>query len=242
MLTPWRTGMPDRPEIDLSRPFAGGRPLKRWRWAGIFDEAVMVCVGSAQIGPLPVGWWAVWDRRTRTLMEHTVRRPLPVPCGEPGVSVETISPHGGRPIWTRKTPARFSGTVAVGGWRFAFDGAPGLLDESAGYHARHTQWRWTAGAGTTTDGRPVTFNLCEGVHDAADASERTVWVDGRPHHVPPGADADLAFTPEATRVHKENLLILATDYEQPFGTFSGTLPVAGPITGYGVTERQSVRW
>ncbi len=234
--------MPDRPEIDLSRPLHGSRPLKRWRWVGIFDEAVMLCVGSARIGPVPVSWWAIWDRRTRTLMENTVRRPLPTPEGDEGVGVETISPHDGRPIWTRKTPATFSGTVAVGGRRYTFDGAPGLIDESAGYHARHTQWRWTAGVGTTGDGRPVAFNLCEGVHDAVAASERTVWVDGVPHHLPPDGGAGLAFTAEAARVHKENLLLLATDYVQPFGTFAGTLPVAGPITGYGVTERQSVRW
>lgn len=242
MIAPWRTGMPDRPEIDLSRPFLGTRPLKRWRWVGIFSEEAMVCVGNARIGPVPVAWWAVWDRRDRTLQERTVRRPLPTPEGEPGTSVETISPHGGLPIWTRKTPARFSGTVAVAGRRIVFRDAPGLIDESAGYHARHTQWRWTAGVGTTGDGRPATWNLCEGVHDAPEASERTVWLDGVPHHVPPDAGAGLVFEAEASRVHKENRVVLATDYEQPFGTFSGTLPVAGVVTGYGVTERQSVRW
>lgn len=242
MIAPWRTGMPDRPAIDLSRPWMAGRPRKRWRWVGIFSPEVMVCVGSARIGPLPVSWWAVWDREARTLLERTVRRPLPTPEGVEGTPVETISPHDGLPIWTRKTPATFSGTVAVAGRRWTFDAAPGLIDESAGYHARHTQWRWTAGVGTAADGGAVTWNLCEGVHDAPTASERTVWVGGVPHHLPPDAGAGLSFTAEAARVHKEDLLLLATDYEQPFGTFAGMLPVAGRVTGYGVTERQSVKW
>ena len=95
----------------------------------------------------------------------------------------------------------------------------------------------------------MAWNLVTGVHDDPNASERTVWVAGEPHHVEPQAFADdlsavgdLRFTAEATRVHRENRLIVATDYEQPFGTFAGTLPVAGEITGYGVMERQSVRW
>ncbi len=243
MLAPWRTGMPDRPDVDFTRLFSGGRPLKRWRWVGLFSEDVMLCVASARIGPLPVSWWAVWDRRTRTMRERTLRRPLPRFEVEEGTPVETISPHGGNPIWTRKTPAAFTGTVSVGGQSFELRDARGLIDESAGYHARETRWQWTTGVGTTTAGEPVTWNLCEGVHDALEASERTVWVGGEPHHVGPDAGAGLRFEREVARVHKENLIIIATDYEQPFGTFAGHLPVAGELAaGYGVTERQYVRW
>lgn len=243
MLAPWRTGMPGRPHVDFSRRFSGGRPRKRWRWVGIFTDDVMLCAGSSEIGLLPVSWWALWDRRERTLIEHTFKRTLPTPEGRMGTSVETISPHGDNVIWTRKTPATFSGDLRVAGRHVVLRDAPGLVDESAGYHARHTQWRWNAGVGTTLDGRPVAWNLCEGMHDAPEASERTVWVDGEPHHVAADAAADLAFTAEAVRVHKENALLLATDYEQPFGRFSGSLPVAGALaSGYGVTERQSVRW
>ena len=242
--------MPDRPDIDLSRPFAGGRPLKRWRWAGIFTDTVMVCVGSAWVGPAPTAWWAVWDRGTQTLMEHSIKRPLPVPEGVPGTPVETISPHGdGHPIWTRKTPTRFSGTMRAGGRELVFDDAAGFVDESAGYHARRTDWCWSAGVGTDAEGRDVAWNLVTGLHDADAASERTVWVGGTPHHVPAQTFApdlsrvgDLAFTPEATRAHKENLLLVASDYEQPFGSFSGSLPHAGPVTGLGVMERHSARW
>ena len=67
------------------------------------------------------------------------------------------------PAWTRKTPLRVTGTVLGR----AVD-APGLLDESAGRHARHTAWTWSAGAG---DG--VVWNLVRGLHDGS-PSERTV--------------------------------------------------------------------
>ena len=60
---------------------------------------------------------------------------------------------------------------------------PGLIDESAGRHARRTAWRWSAGAGVTESGSDVVWNLVDGLHDGS-PSERTVWVDGEPHELP----------------------------------------------------------
>src|SRR3954454_14985040 len=75
---PWRTGMPERPDVPLpprALPLLrGGRPLKRWRWVGCFGPDVMLCAAIARVGPLPTAWWAVWDREARTLAEHTLRR------------------------------------------------------------------------------------------------------------------------------------------------------------------------
>ena len=75
------------------------------------------------------------------------------------------------------------------------------------------------------------WNLVEGMFEG----ECVVWVDGEPHHVGrlpfDGLDGvgELRFTPLAARTHHENYLVLASDYEQPFGTFSGSLPIAGEI-------------
>jgi hypothetical protein len=45
------------------------------------------------------------------------------------------------------------------------------------------------------------------------------------------------------RARRENLLVVRSDYEQPFGTFAGELAVAGPLReGWGVMERHDVRW
>jgi hypothetical protein len=54
---------------------------------------------------------------------------------------------------------------------------------------------------------------------------------------------DLRFTARATRARRENLLLIASDYEQPFGHFAGSLPLAGELrAGWGVMERHRVRW
>ena len=58
-------------------------------------------------------------------------------------------------IWTRKqadVPAR--GFAEIDGKRHEIDGVA-FIDESAGYHDRHTAWKWSAGNGLTSDGRAV---------------------------------------------------------------------------------------
>lgn len=275
MSLPWRTGAGPRP-AGLPLPPArmplwrDGRPLKRWRYVGFFGPEVMGCVASARIGPLRTSWWAVWDRASRTLVESTHRGtggvvvedarvyvsegPVSLEIGfDGGPGVETVSPHGDSYIWTRKQAPAMRGHVTVADRRHEFDGR-GIVDDSAGYHARHTAWLWSAGVGTLADGRDVAWNLVDGVHDAPENSERTVWADGEPTEVGRGrfvpglggvdfgSDA-LAFTPEATREHSESLLLFASEYEQPFGTFTGSLPGAGELReGYGVMERHDVKW
>jgi hypothetical protein len=245
--------------------FRGGRPLKRWRWVGAFADDVMVCAAVAKVGPVPLSWWAIWDRGQRTLAERTSRG-RPAVTFSPGRvlvedgparidlaieetdGVETVSPHGSQYIWTRKQGGiAVRGTVEIGDRRHAID-ARGIVDDSAGYHARRTSWHWSAGVGESSSGAAVAWNLVTGLHDDPAESERTVWVDGTPHHVEPlrfdGIQrvGDLRFTAEATRTHAENRLVFASSYEQPFGTFEGDLPVAGRVTGMGVMERHDVTW
>ena len=275
MIAPWRTGGGTRPALPLPPQrmplLRGGRPLKRWRYVGVFTEDVLLCAATARIGPIPLAWWAVWDRAGRTLTEHTVRGRGPVHFEElpsrvhvndgpvrieltleEDEGVETVSPHGEQYIWTRKqggVPVR--GFVEVLERRIEID-ATAVVDESAGYHARETAWYWSAGVGTLEDGRAVAWNLVDGVHDAPEASERTLWVERRPQHLPPSwfasdlscvrwEGAELRFEAEATRAQKDNLLVMRSDYEQPFGTFSGVIP-EGRVTGFGVMERHDVRW
>jgi hypothetical protein len=217
----------------------GGRPLKTWTYVGAYGPELMLCVTHGRIGIVPFSWWAVWDGER--LHEGRGRLELDL---SPGAEIEVVSPHGRQYAWTRKRPVRVRG-------RFEgrpFD-LPGILDESAGYHARHTSWRWSAGVGTLASGEPVTWNLVDGIHDAATGSERRVWVAGEPREVPPvrfdglaGVDG-LRFTAAATRARRENYLLIRSDYEQPFGTFAGELPGAGELReGWGVMERHDVRW
>jgi Protein of unknown function (DUF2804) len=244
-----------------------GRPLKRWRYVGVYRPDLMLCVGEARVGGLPQRWWAV-AFPDGSLCERTsarrigldlapgrvvvARRDLSIDLelDEAG-GVEVVSSHGGGYIWTRKQagiPVR--GRVAALGRVCELDGPFGFVDDSAGYHARHTRWRWSAGLGRATSGPAVAWNLVEGVHDAPSASERTVWVDGEPHEVGPqpfAADLSsvggLRFAPWCERVDHTNRWLFRTDYRQPFGVFSGRLPEGLVLdAGYGVMEWHDVHW
>ena len=163
--------------------------------------------------------------------------------------VETLSPHGDSYIWTRKQGGvRVSGLIELDGGPIQFE-ARGIIDESAGYHARHTVWSWSAGVGTATDGRAVAWNLVTGVHDAPEASERTVWLDGEPSEVGPvefAADlsrvGELTFSEWSRREDNTNALLLRSRYSQPFGTFAGSVGGVELSEGYGVMESHDVWW
>lgn len=250
-----------------------GRPRKSWRYVGVYGDDVMLCAGVVLLGPVPQAFWAVWDRRTRRLHERTawLSRGVGLPDGavrvddggvqvdlrlEPaGEPIAVTSPHGGSYIWTRKVPLRATGTVRVDGVARPVR-AHGLLDDSAGYHARRTDWEWCAGVGETTDGTPVAWNLVAGVHDVGETTERTLWVGGEPvavgtmeaserlDRVTTRDGTDLRFTAEAVRErHDKAGPLLASDYVQPFGLFSGRLPRNLSLAhGFGVMERHSARW
>jgi hypothetical protein len=251
----------------------GGRPLKRWRYVGVYDEAVMLCAGTVRVGPTRQSFWAVWDagagrlrERTRLFGTSAVRiegARLAVRDGDvvvdltlgEGAAIEVVSPHGSEYIWTRKRGGvRARGVIRLGSDERELD-AYAVVDESAGYHARATAWEWSAGVGVDAAGRPVAWNLVDGVHDAEQRSERTLWVDGEPREVAPvrfAADLSaitgrngeaLRFEAQAERVRNDNLLVFRSLYRQPFGSFAGTLPGGVELDhGYGVMERHDVRW
>ncbi|HLY49645.1 MAG TPA: DUF2804 family protein [Solirubrobacteraceae bacterium] len=244
-----------------------GRPLKAWRYIGAYSPELMLCLGVVRVGPLHQSFWAVWDREQHRLDERTVigRRQVALWPGRAAVAsrrvqielrleetagIETVSRSGRSYAWTRK-----QGGVPVSG-RLVIDGrarelrARGVIDDSAGYQARHTSWRWSAGVGRSEDGQAVAWNLVEGVHDAPQASERTVWIDGQPREVAPvtfapdlGGVGGLRFQAEATRERRDNLILIRSVYRQPFGVFAGALPDGTELQeGYGVMESHDAWW
>jgi hypothetical protein len=254
----------------------GGRPLKQWRSGGVCGPEVMLCVGVGRIGLLPMHWWAVAEHG-RPIAERTTLGRGGVRCEgsvaqveAPGVRVqvelgasgaepvETLSPTGAGKgyIWTRKQAGvRARGFVELGDRRHELE-AEALVDESAGYHARHTSWMWSAGVGRAAGGERVGWNLVTGVHDAPEASERSIWVDGRPSEVGPVEFAPdlsgvsfaeggaLGVTEEwAARTDRTNLGWFRSRYRQPFATFGGALPGGLELAeGYGVMEEHDVWW
>jgi hypothetical protein len=284
--------------------FRGARPLKRWRYVGIFCEELMACAATVCVGPARQTFWAVlmrgedgglWERtrllprrgavelgagrmrvHDRGLDSARVGAGLRNGSGQPryggrrvregsvaldlalkeDAGIEAVCAHGGGYVWTRKQAGvRARGTVTLDGGLPRAIEALAVIDDTAGYHARVTEWRWAAGVGVDPGGTALAFNLVEGVNDPPTGSERAVWVAGRPHEVAPVAfSADLAritaadgselsFTAEGRRSRRENLLVVRSEYVAPFGTFTGTLPGGLPLArGLGVVEHHRARW
>jgi hypothetical protein len=245
----------------------GLRPLKAWRYVGVYGPELMLCIASARIGPARQSFWAVWDRQAERLYQRTLLGRGEVIL-EPGAArianrevqvelrldetagVETVCPTGASYAWTRKQGGiKASGTVVIGGLRRELD-ARAIIDDTAAYYARHTHWQWSAGVGVAHDGRELAWNLVSGVNDPLRNSERTVWVDGQPHEVGRCEFADglsgvdsLRFEAEAVRERRENLGLVRSYYRQPFGTFSGELPGGIALSeGYGVMEEHDAWW
>ena len=255
--------------------FRGARPLKRWRYVGVFCEELMACAAIVRVGPARQTFWAVLSRTDSRLLERTRLFPrrgtvelapgrLRVRDGalaldlalEEDAGIEARCAHGSGYVWTRKQAGiRAHGTVALDGGLPREIEALAVVDDTAGYHARVTEWCWAAGVGTDPAGTPLAFNLVEGVNDPPHGSERAVWVDGEPREAPPvhfAADlgsihatdgSRLDFAAEAERSRRERLLLVSSDYRAPFGTFAGTLPGGVPLTrGIGVVEHHRARW
>jgi hypothetical protein len=254
--------------------FRGGRPLKRWRYVAAFADELMLCAAVAAVGPGRSSWWAVWDRHNGVLAEHTrtlgpglvrfgddgsvqvadrgVRIDITI---DEGAGVDSLNAHGAQYVWTRKQAARpCRGRVVLDGRTIAIDGLA-VVDDTAGYHARETEWWWSAGVGRGPDGGPVGWNLVTGVNDGPTASERSVWSGGRAHEIGPVVFADdltyvafsegggLTFGEEAVRERSDHMLVVRSDYRQPFGTFAGSLPGVGRVHGgVGVMEHHIARW
>lgn len=173
---------------------------------------------------------------------------------EPGHSV--ICPNGGERVWTRKQAGvEASGTLRVDGGPPRQVRALAVVDDTAGHHERRTEWYWSAGVGTSQAGEAVAWNLVSGVNDPCEGSERAVWRAGAIREAAPVRFAEdlgelvcedgsrLAFTAESQRSRRDELLLLASDYRAPFGTFSGELPGRVALAqGLGVMEHHRARW
>jgi hypothetical protein len=280
--------MPAGPPLDTALALLHhGRPLKRWRYVGVFAQEVMACAAIVHVGPARQSFWALYEREPQRLRERTRRLPRSrrlelsggVAAGEDsahhsgrlliddgGVRLElelfeergweARCANGRSHVWTRKQ----AGIAARG--TLALDGAPvralealAVVDDTAGYHSRRTEWWWSAGVGRTVGGDAVAWNLVAGVNDPPQGSERAVWIAGKPREAPPvsfAADlrkitcadgAELRFAAEAQRSRRDDLVIFRSDYRAPFGSFSGTLPGGVELAhGLGVVEHHRALW
>ena len=159
----------------------------------------------------------------------------------------------------KSTGMALVGEARIGERRFSLDGGVASVDYSNGLLARETDWRWACGHSLD-----LGFNLQAGYFGA---NENALWLDGRlislgaARFVFDPADPmapwqvsttdgllELTFTPEGMRHEDKNLIVAASHYVQPIGTFSGWVrPAPGAATVVikqlpGVTEDHRSRW
>jgi len=246
---------------------------KRWRYVGFYGEDLMLCAAVVRIGVASHTFWSVWDRARGRAWEHTRLRPggTEVVLDGPVVEIRTgnvraalrfgesqpievVAPSGRGWAWTRKRAGvPVSGRVVLDGETRTVEGF-GVDDESAGYHQRHVEWKWSAGVGESTDGRGIGWNLVEGINDAPTASERAIWVDGEPYEPGPvvfdgldrvgfegGRDLEFEFGGAERRRH-DDFRVIRSDYVHRFGTFGGHLDDIELEAGAGVMEEHRVAW
>lgn len=168
--------------------------------------------------------------------------------------------QGGSVHATQKSAGMaLEGTLTVGNRRMTLNGGVASMDYSNGLLARDTAWRWAC-----AHSLELGFNLQAGYFGA---NENALWLDGQlialgaasfdysvadpmapwDIHTADGLLA-LRFTPEGARREDKNLLVAASAYVQPVGTFSGWVKAHahGPRVALeglaGVTEAHRARW
>lgn len=245
----------------------GLRPLKAWRYVGVYGPELMLCAAIVRIGRARQSFWALWDRRRRLLVERTrvgrtrvVLQPGRVVVSDQGIrldltleeqaGIEAVCPSAESYAWTRKQGGiRAHGMLMLEGTPNPVEGRA-VIDDTAAYYPRQTAWQWSAGVGVASDGRELAWNLVSGVNDPPADSERTVWIDGVARETPrsifrpalTGVDG-LHFEAEAVRERTDNLLLVRSRYRQPFGAFHGELPGGVALAeGYGVMEEHQAWW
>jgi hypothetical protein len=171
------------------------------------------------------------------------------PMGEGGCAHSTV----------KSTALQVQGHVQVQGQTISLDDACASFDYSNGLLARSTQWRWAS-----AHSPEIGFNLQQGYFGT---QENVLWVQGTPYRL--GAAnfdfdpqqplkpwhiqtddglLDLHFAPEGARQESKNLLVAASYYIQPVGTFSGTVrpfahaPAIAVKGLLGVTEDHQSKW
>jgi len=189
---------------------------------------------------------------------------------EPAIEPLCICTRAGATGWVyaRKTAGqRLTGTLAWDGGRYDLGAMDirGHHDWSAGFMRRDTFWNWGCLAGRLAAGRVVGMNVSCGVNDTS-FTESCFWVDGRLHKVDSvffdydrrdldrpwrvrsyDRRVELEFHPEGKHVENVNAWIVATNFNQLYGRYTGTLTTATgeriPIDGMlGYAESHYAKW
>jgi hypothetical protein len=253
-------------EHSLVRPFGAGVELPRGSEEGDIEYAagamrIAFCVGSGRRS------LSVSDGRFDGGRGLEIEVELACPPDRDSVVTATPFPGGGF-YYNRKIdtmPA--AGDLRWGDRRFRMrpDDSLGQLDWGRGIWPYRSHWVWATANGFLPDGRSLGLNLGF-FGDHTYATEDAVVLDGRIHklgrvhidfdrkdlHHPwrftePSGRLDVVFEPASERVARLNLLLVRTEVQQLFGTWSGrAVTDGGEILELaalpGFAEEHHARW
>lgn len=274
---PYRGDGSDRPSGVPLPPqhlslFRSGQLRKSWHYVSFWSRELSFCAAQVKVGPLKQEYWGIWDRAAGVFRQAShifgsriQLHPRRVQVKDNDVEIEVAfenclsfevyRPAGRAYIWSHKDySSEAHGIVRYGGSNRTVKGVM-FVDVNAGYHERHTSWRWAAGAGLDQQNRLIAFNAITGLFDTPTQSERTIWIDGVAREVGENTFAPdlnsvsfaeggtLSFNPEQLIEHHDNYLVIRSDYFHWFGTYSGTLPSGIELReAFGVRERHDAVW
>ena len=156
-------------------------------------------------------------------------------------------------VFTQKTAGLAAkGVFEVNGRKYDLEelNAQGSVDWSCGYMRRETAWNWACFSGKDNQDRVIGLNLASGVNETG-TTENGLWVDGKlyklggvrfefnrsqvgqPWKVTSECGrVQLNFQPQGQRSEKLNVGVLASNFKQMFGFYSGTIldDDANPVT------------
>jgi hypothetical protein len=147
-------------------------------------------------------------------------------------------------VYTQKSAGlQASGSIHVKGKSYDLNAMKvlGSVDWSCGFMRRETAWNWASFSGVDTNGNVVGLNLASGVNETG-TSENGFWLDGKLnklggvrfefdrynpeskwHVVSDCGRINLIFKPEGLRTEKIDIGLLASNFKQVFGFYSGFL-------------------
>lgn len=203
--------------------------------------------GTARIGTARHGWqltpsdagWQVILTHPRLQVKVQIHR-----AQQAALALCNATGYSGFTYTEKNNALAVSGSITIDGHALDLQHARAGYDFSAGYMRRETSWRW-ASINTflpSPSGQLIPFglNLASGVNETG-LTENVWWLDSKRQHLSPaqfefdrqtaGAwrirtlcdEVDLSFSPEFCRQERLNLGLLASNFRQYVGTFSGRL-------------------
>ena len=179
--------------------------------------------------------------------------------------------EGAMNVTTKEYSLDVRGVITAEDHRFVLTDGVGLFDYSHGLLARETRWDWAFGVGHA-DGTPISFNLVDGFNDGLEnvvwLDGEPLRVGALTLEQMAGGDSatesgfdnesgfessrwrassdcgtvDLGLAVEVVREESIDLGILASEYTQPVGTWSGTIDGRHVENLFGVAEDHRARW